>query len=907
LYFCELGGICIYVGSAVVSIMSKRQFRSGGVRTSLLTIMALLSGCCGLAYEVLYMRAMTTILGDMFYVHAALLSTFLVGIAFGAKVAHRFIRWLWLIEILTGLYALGFPIVSRWFSQQAVMIAVTSSSTLTILTTVFFLSVPGLLVGFSVPLFSAYIKIFAAERLAFQWIYKIYNLGALMSILGVELVLVRHFGVTLSLASIGAINLLTGVVLLLMRIMPVRRPSEKPRSFSRRIIVALALASLSSAVFQMFFLKLSYLVFHPHRENFAVGLSITMLGIFLGTSLVSKVRIRFETLLVLIPVLIGLIYVSYVPILKFYEATLSWSRSSELLIFTHKFAIGCIFGLGPMILFGATVPALMRTESEVAVESGHLLWISGLANAAGYLVYVLLGHPLLTTDTLLVLIAGVTLVASLLAAGLRWSRLQKSLVAGGIALMVLLLFQWDERNFYLAHWVNTFESGQDFGEDEMPRSKGEVTVFKSGAESATLVRSQEDEWITYNGYPSIYLKFDGNLNIAEIISGVIPALSAPRLDKALVLGLGTGMTAGATSRIFKATDVVEINNAFIKMISLLGHANMDIAQNPSAALHLADGRSFLVGKEGIYDAIINSIPAPTYFSASKIYTMEFYKRVVKALKPDGVFCTWLSAGNMSEAGLETVLSALRHNFRYCDLRIMREDYCMATCSNQPIRTRRFSQLPAQPILVKQLQNSLSGFDLDEFFEDIRVSDNIFDHFFPKVPQENTDDHPILEFMVVRDFQLGKMGSDSLLKRQALLNIHPVGQNDLNDAARLARKTGVFYKFGSGYFKQNFVPILKRNPYHMAVFLVWSAEYLADKSKPDEAIRLLKKACEITSYNYSESIDNLAAAYAAAGRFAEALATVEKALQQAESSGQINKTRHFQKQLQHYKSRAVEQE
>jgi tetratricopeptide (TPR) repeat protein len=188
-----------------------------------------------------------------------------------------------------------------------------------------------------------------------------------------------------------------------------------------------------------------------------------------------------------------------------------------------------------------------------------------------------------------------------------------------------------------------------------------------------------------------------------------------------------------------------------------------------------------------------------------------------------------------------------------------------------------------------------------------VSDNIFDHFFPKVPQENTDDHPILEFMVVRDFQLGKMGSDSFLKRQALLNIQPVGQNDLNDPARLARKTGVFYKFGSGYFKQNFVPILKRNPYHMAVFLVWSAEYLADKSKPDEAIGLLKKACEITSYNYSESIDNLAQAYAAGGRFAEALATVEKALQQAKSSGQIDKTRHFQKQLQHYKSRAVEQE
>lgn len=53
---------------------------SGRVWTNLLTSLALLSGCCGLAYEVLYVRVLTSILGDMFYVHAALLSTFLVGI-----------------------------------------------------------------------------------------------------------------------------------------------------------------------------------------------------------------------------------------------------------------------------------------------------------------------------------------------------------------------------------------------------------------------------------------------------------------------------------------------------------------------------------------------------------------------------------------------------------------------------------------------------------------------------------------------------------------------------------------------------------------------------------------------------------------------------------------------------------
>ena len=104
----------------------------------LLSLLALLSGCCALAYEVLYVRALTTLLGDMLYVHAALLSTFLVGIGLGAKLAHRCLRWLWAFEILTGLYALALPGVTTWFSEQPVMISITLSASASFTTTSIF-------------------------------------------------------------------------------------------------------------------------------------------------------------------------------------------------------------------------------------------------------------------------------------------------------------------------------------------------------------------------------------------------------------------------------------------------------------------------------------------------------------------------------------------------------------------------------------------------------------------------------------------------------------------------------------------------------------------------------------------------------------------------------------------------
>lgn len=782
-------------------------------RVQILTLLAFLSGCCALAYEILYMRALTTLLGDMLFVHSALLSTFLVGIGLGAKLARRAVRWLWLLEILTGVYALALPVFLAWLSTQAVMVPLTAKPSLTILTTIALLSAPGLLVGFSIPLFSAYIKNIASSKLAFQSIYVAYNLGALISILAVEFVLVRSLGVRGALALVGGINVLNGTVLLIMRAAPRSLSTETPQRFPRRIVWALFLASLTSAVFQMLFFKLTYLIFGAHRENFAVGLSVTMFGIFLGAWLASKIRMNFVTLLASVPVWIGSIFLLFSPIIRLQQSSWGWWASSESGILAHKFLFGCILALGPMIAFGALLPALMRDEHEVAGESGHLLWVSSLANAAGYLGYVLIGHPFMTTSVLLAGLSVLTLLAALIAARFRLSNYQRAYAVAGVVLVIAMAVRWQEKNFYLAQWIDDLDPN------------AEIEVFKSGAESATLVKEDDDWWVSYNGHPSIEVQSGGDVNVAETLSGVIPALSAPRLGKALVLGLGTGITAGATASLFESTDVVEINNAFYEMMPKLAHANLNVGTNPAADLYLADGRSFLVGKERLYDAIVNSIPAPTYYSASKIYTVEFYQRVSGALKPDGVFCAWLSSWNMSEIGMEAVLSAIHHSFKYCDLRLMTRGYYMTTCANQPLEPRNFDELPATLDLADQLQQGLPDIELNEFFRATRISDNIFEHYEPSVPEENTDDHPVLEFMVVRGYQLGKMGEDPFVYRQKQMNIDPVRAHELGDAVAWVARAEVFHYLGADQFRTNFLPALRADP---AVWELWQAAGFKDE-------------------------------------------------------------------------------
>ena len=101
-----------------------------------LVVVACASGFAGLGYEVLYLRHLTTLLGDMLYVHAALLSTFLVGVGAGAFWAHRAWGRLWLLEMGTGLYALLLPWLTGVLSASPFLVRVNGSAAWTIGVTV---------------------------------------------------------------------------------------------------------------------------------------------------------------------------------------------------------------------------------------------------------------------------------------------------------------------------------------------------------------------------------------------------------------------------------------------------------------------------------------------------------------------------------------------------------------------------------------------------------------------------------------------------------------------------------------------------------------------------------------------------------------------------------------------------
>jgi spermidine synthase len=60
---------------------------------------------------------------------------------------------------------------------------------------------------------------------------------------------------------------------------------------------------------------------------------------------------------------------------------------------------------------------------------------------------------------------------------------------------------------------------------------------------------------------------------------------------------------------------------------------------------------------------------------------------------------------------------------------------------------------------------------------------------------------------------------------------------------------------------------------------------AEGGDPVRAVSLAQRACELTANHVAADVDTLAVAYAAAGRFSEAIATAQRAIELARSDGQ----------------------
>ncbi len=272
------------------------------IAKALLPALVLASGSCGISYEILYAKLLGNLLGNQFAINAALLLTFLLGIGIGTLLAHRFLRWLWAIEASIGLYAAGmvlaYPAIDRLV--YGALPTLGSSLPATVATTLVLLAAPAVLIGCSLPLFAAYLTSLREDHV-FSITYAVYNVGAALTALGLEFVLLRAFGLRATTLMLAGLNVAVAATLLaLTRTQPlVPLPPPGRIRFPPTLLGALAVASVGSAVFQLLMIKLTEFVLGPYNETFALVLATVLIGLSLGSICAGRLRLSFRGALLL--------------------------------------------------------------------------------------------------------------------------------------------------------------------------------------------------------------------------------------------------------------------------------------------------------------------------------------------------------------------------------------------------------------------------------------------------------------------------------------------------------------------------------------------------------------------------------------------------------------------------------
>ncbi len=201
-----------------------------------------------------------------------------------------------------------------------------------------------------------------------------------------------------------------------------------------------------------------------------------------------------------------------------------------------------------------------------------------------------------------------------------------------------------------------------------------------------IVTKDDSPYFFINGYNSIVLT-----SPSEKTVGALSTMLSPRTDRALVLGLGSGSTAGTVGLFFDDTDVVEINGLVVENVRRMAEYNFNIHDMKSVTLIHDDGIRFLKTTPKKYSLILNTVTSPLYFSSSKLYTRDFLELVVQSMEPDGVYATWVDR-EIGEDGIDIALETLDSVFEEAWLCYLKASYFLLICSNRPLQPHQYDRI-----------------------------------------------------------------------------------------------------------------------------------------------------------------------------------------------------------------------
>jgi spermidine synthase len=712
----------------------------------------LLSGATGLVFENLWVRMLTLVFGATSLAVSSVLTAYMGGLALGSWLFGRWadrirspLRAYALVEIAVGAVGLLVPLVVQslypslnawlWSRFEPGYFAF---SFLRFVFSTLLLIVPTTLMGGTLPILS---KALVQTRGEMEhvgsnvgWLYAANTTGAVLGTFFCGFVLLPAVGLSLTNLSAALTNLLVigGPLLLLAPTIrraldssralaepvldsaarrideaaeAVRGASPAPLGKTARVVVLLAFgfSGLASMNYQVIWSRVLSMVIGSSVYAFALILMAFLVGIALGSSVMSAVLRRRPHLDHVSSLAFIQLFIAAMAVLDYFlvDDYPYWFASmvTQLdsfyehvgLVQTMMFGIAALALLPVTLGMGATMPltvaALSSRRSRLGRDVGNIYAINTVGAIVGSFASAFIFVPglsriglgyglqwsyLLSVALNVALFVALILVSTHRRVGRLLAVLVPALLAVIVAGVIHTHSMWDPARLTIGAFRISLA---DDVLDEETWGEPEISYYFDGVSTTVSV----ERWGQH-----MALKNNGKVDassgddmVTQIMVSAYPLLFHPRTPSgrvdAAIIGFGSGVTVGAAMQFPVASvDVVELEPAVVESSRLFepynflsyGEDGWPYVMMDGLEVVSNDGRNFLVSGVERYDVVISEPSNPWITGVSNLFTEDHYHAATESLAPGGIYCQWIQLYEMSLGNIKTLFKTFATVFPY---------------------------------------------------------------------------------------------------------------------------------------------------------------------------------------------------------------------------------------------------
>ncbi|MBD9611490.1 fused MFS/spermidine synthase [Pseudomonas sp. PDM02] len=623
-------------------------------------LLLFVSGAAALVYQVLWIKQLSLVVGVEVYAITTGISAFFAGLALGGWL---FGRWADRLQQPVLLYA-GLEVVVAVLGVGATFAMSLAASPFAWLEQHIGLAawalpfalvgIPALLMGGTLPVL---VRSLATDPQhlgkAGGQLYAANTAGAIAGTLLAAFVLIATLGVRGSALAAAMLNLLAAAGALWFqrhRSLPAVAPAKHTSSKAPDRL-ALWLYSIAGGValgYEVVWSQSIVQFMSTRTYAFAVVLATYLTGLFLGSVLLARRVERIRDPWGVFGLLIagaGLVALLEIALLgrwlvvaqSLAEAWVLSLGASELPGMSARFAVAALsIVFVPTLLLGAAFPLALRLSvgrERVGQDVGAVVAFNTLGGIVGVMLCGFVLIPWLglvrTLGLLAIVAAGIGYFAVRKGHGVKKGRRQAVVAIGLLSVAVAVFTPVNKLASLLPGARNATLAFYEEGRG------GTVAVVTQGKGQKAFQRLYiQGVSNTGDAMPSLrYMR----------IQALLPLLihnGEPR--SALVIGFGTGITAGALTRYpgLEHRVVAELLPSVVKAAPLF-KGNFNAAADPGVDVRLRDGRQELLRNPQRYDLITLEPPPPSAAGVVNLYSRDFYQLAASRLEKQGLVAQWL--------------------------------------------------------------------------------------------------------------------------------------------------------------------------------------------------------------------------------------------------------------------------